>query len=52
MPKYGEKAKRKVAKVMHEFKAGELKMGKSHKKVKSRKQGLAFGFSQVYRSGT
>ncbi len=33
-------AKKKVAKVMREFKKGELNIGKSAKKVKSRKQAV------------
>ncbi len=34
-------AKKKVAKVMREFKKGELNIGKSSKKVKSKKQAVA-----------
>jgi len=37
----------KVAKVMHEFKEGELPMGKSKKKVKSRKQAIAIALSEA-----
>lgn len=35
------KKKTKVEKVMHEFKEGTLNIGKSEKKVKSRKQAIA-----------
>ena len=35
------KAQKKVKKVMKEFKRGELNIGKSPKKVKSRKQAIA-----------
>ncbi len=40
-PKASKKQKSKVTKVMREFKAGELNIGKSKKKVKSRKQAIA-----------
>jgi len=36
---------------MHEFKRGRLKMGRSGKKVKSRKQAIAIGLSEARRSG-
>ncbi len=41
------KAKNKVEKVMHEFKEGELPMGKSGKKVKNRKQAVAIALSEA-----
>ncbi len=44
MPKYGEKAKQKVEKAMHEMKEGELKSGK---KVTSKKQAVAIGLSEA-----
>ncbi|HSW81480.1 MAG TPA: DUF6496 domain-containing protein [Candidatus Saccharimonas sp.] len=47
MPKYGEKAKQKVEKAMHEMKEGELKSGKSGKKVTSKKQAVAIGLSEA-----
>jgi hypothetical protein len=47
MPKYSKKAQQKVAKVMHEYKEGKLKMGRSGKKVKSRKQAIAIGLSEA-----
>lgn len=51
MAKYGPKAKRKVKKTMHEFKRGRLKMGRSGKKVKSRRQAVAIGLSQARKEG-
>jgi hypothetical protein len=36
---------------MHEMKHGELKSGRSGKKVKSRKQAIAIGLSEARRSG-
>jgi hypothetical protein len=51
MAKYGQKAKRKVKTTMHEYKRGKLKMGRSGKKVKSRKQAIAIGLSQARREG-
>ena len=47
MPKYGEKAGKKVEKAVHEYKRGQLKSGKSGEKVKSRKQAVAIGLSQA-----
>jgi hypothetical protein len=44
------KAKKKVGKVMHEYKHGTLKSG-SGGKVKSRKQAVAIGLSEARRSG-
>jgi hypothetical protein len=40
-------AAKKVTKVMREFKKGELNIGKSKKKVKSRKQAVAIALSQA-----
>lgn len=40
-------AAKKVARVMREFKKGELNIGKSSKKVKSRKQAVAIAMSQA-----
>jgi hypothetical protein len=42
---------RKVKKSMHEMKRGRLRMGRSGKKVKSRKQAIAIGLSQARRGG-
>ena len=51
MAKYGSTASRKVKKAMQERKAGTLKSGRSHKKVKSRKQAIAIGLSQARKRG-
>jgi hypothetical protein len=51
MARYGRKAQRKVKQAMHERKRGTLRMGRSGKKVKSRKQAIAIGLSQARRSG-
>jgi hypothetical protein len=49
--KYGATAQKKVEKAMHELKHGELKSGKSGKKVTSRKQAIAIGLSEARRMG-
>ena len=36
---------------MHEYKRGELKSGRSGKRVKSRKQAVAIGLSEARRAG-
>lgn len=46
MPKKA-KGKKKVEKVMHEFKHGTLKSGGSKKKVTSRKQAIAIALSEA-----
>jgi hypothetical protein len=51
MARYGKKAGEKVEKAMHEMKRGELKSGRSGKRVKSRKQAIAIGLSQARRAG-
>ena len=51
MAKYGKKAEEKIADVMHEFKEGKLKSGRSGKKVKSRKQAVAIGISEAREKG-
>ena len=42
-----KKADKKVKKIMKEFKKGELNIGKSKKKVKSRKQAIAIALSEA-----
>jgi hypothetical protein len=51
MNKYGPKAQAKIEKVMEEYKHGDLKMGKSGKKVTDRKQAVAIGIDEARRSG-
>ena len=41
------KKEKKVKKVMKEFKKGKLNIGKSDKKVKSRKQAIAIALSKA-----
>lgn len=38
--------KKKISKVMKEYKAGELNIGKSKKKVSSKKQAVAIALSE------
>lgn len=45
MPKAGESKEETVERVMHEYKAGDLKSS-SGDKVKSRKQAIAIGLSE------
>ncbi len=49
--KYSKGAEKKIGKVMHEYKKGKLKMGRSGKKVKSRKQAIAIGLSEARKEG-
>jgi hypothetical protein len=49
--KYSRKASSKVEATMKERKKGTLKMGRSGKKVKSRKQAIAIGLSEARRAG-
>ncbi len=51
MAKYGPKSQKKVKKVMHEFKEGKLKSGRSGKTVKNRKQAIAIGLSEARKEG-
>jgi hypothetical protein len=52
MPKkYSRAAGSKVKKVMHEFKQGKLKSGRSGAKVKSRTQAIAIGLSEARKRG-
>ena len=41
------KQDKKISKVMREFKKGKLPIGKSKKKVKSRKQAIAIAFREA-----
>ncbi len=49
--KYGPTAGKKVERAMHEFERGELKSGRSGKKVTSRKQAIAIGLSEARAEG-
>jgi hypothetical protein len=49
--KYGPKAQEKIDEVMHEFKEGDLRSGKSNKKVTDRKQAVAIGVSKAREKG-
>ena len=51
MAKYGQKAKDKVEKALHEEQRGELKSGRSGKTVTSRKQAIAIGLSEAREAG-
>jgi hypothetical protein len=48
--RYGKKAQKKIGRVMHEYKEGDLKSG-SGRKVKSRKQAVAIGISEARKEG-
>jgi hypothetical protein len=49
--KYGSTAQKKVGRAIHEAKRGNLKSGRSGRKVKSRKQAIAIGLSEARASG-
>jgi hypothetical protein len=51
MARYGKKSGEKVEKAMHEMKRGELKSGRSGKKVTSKKQAIAIGLSEAREEG-
>ena len=51
MAKYSKGAGKKVERAMHEMHEGELKSGKSNKKVTSRKQAIAIGLSEAREKG-
>ena len=51
MAKYSKRASEKVEKAMHERKRGQLKSGRSGKKVTSRKQAIAIGLSEAREEG-
>ena len=51
MARYGKKAGEKVERAMHEMKRGELKSGRSGKKVTSKKQAIAIGLSEAREAG-
>ena len=49
--KYGAQAAKKVKRAMDEMKRGELKSGRSGKKVTSPKQAIAIGLSEARAAG-
>jgi hypothetical protein len=51
MAKYSKKAGGKVEKLMNEMKKGELKSGRSGKKVTNPKQAIAIGLSEARAEG-
>lgn len=51
MARYGKKAQETVEEAMEKFKKGELKSGKTGRKVKSRKQAIAIGLSEARQKG-
>ena len=51
MARYGKKAQKKVERAMHEMKRGELKSGRSGKRVTSRKQAIAIELSEARKAG-
>jgi hypothetical protein len=51
MAKYGKKAQKTVEDAMHKYKKGELRSGKSGKKVTDRDQAVAIGLSEAREKG-
>ncbi len=51
MPRYSKKSQQKVKKAMDEMKRGELKSGRSGKKVTNPRQAIAIGLSEARKSG-
>lgn len=51
MARYGQKAQSEVGRAMREYRSGQLKMGRSGRKVASRKQAIAIGLSKARESG-
>ena len=51
MARYGKKAQDKVERAMHEMKHGELKSGRSGKKVTNPRQAIAIGLSEAREEG-
>jgi hypothetical protein len=49
--RYSKASSRKVERAMHEMKRGQLKSGRSGKRVTSRKQAIAIGLSEARRAG-
>lgn len=51
MARYGKKAQRTVEQAMRKRKRGQLRSGRSGKKVTSRKQAIAIGLSEARKKG-
>lgn len=51
MAKYSKGAQESVERAMHEKKRGQLRSGRSGKKVTSRKQAIAIGLSEAREKG-
>ncbi|KKW48054.1 MAG: hypothetical protein UY99_C0016G0014 [Parcubacteria group bacterium GW2011_GWA1_59_11] len=51
MARYSKRSQEQVKEAMHKMKRGELKSGRSGKKVKSRKQAIAIGLSEARKKG-
>lgn len=49
--KYGAKSQQSVKRALHEMKHGQLKSGKSGKKVTNPKQAIAIGLSEARKKG-
>ncbi len=51
MAKYGKKAQETVEEALHKMKKGQLKSGRSKKKVTNPKQAIAIGLSEARDKG-
>jgi Family of unknown function (DUF6496) len=51
MARYSKKSGEEVKKAVHKQKRGQLKSGRSGKKVTSRKQAIAIGLSEARKKG-
>ena len=51
MARYSKRSQEQVKEAMHKMKRGELKSGRSGKKVRSRKQAIAIGLSEARKKG-
>ena len=51
MAKYSKKSGEEVKKAVHKQKKGQLKSGRSGKKVTNRKQAIAIGLSEARKKG-
>ncbi|RYE37168.1 MAG: hypothetical protein EOP42_00580 [Sphingobacteriaceae bacterium] len=51
MARYSKESQEDVKEALHEMKEGELKIGKSNKKVTNPKQAIAIGLSEARKEG-